>query len=121
MNGNLPLACSLNKSVTNEPTSSIVFNEPLSTYKKKVEFALRTKIACDKNHINGITTTGTIISTAHGFIKDDPNAIKKYKEEHSHEWVDILGAGTYGIDTDDSEWGEKQDSYPTPDEIDAII
>ena len=103
--------------ITNAGTSKINATKD----KKKVEFALRTKIACDKNHINGITTTGTIISTTHGFIKDDPNAIKKYKEEHSHEWVDILGAGTYGIDTDDSEWGEKQDSYPTPDEIDAII
>ena len=74
--------------------------------KKKVEFALRTKIACDKNHINGITTTGTIISTVHGFIKDDPNAIKKYKEEHSHEWNDILGGGVYTISEDNSEWDE---------------
>ena len=74
--------------------------------KKKVEFALRTKIACDKNHINGITTTGTIIATPHGFIKDDPNAIKKYKDQYSHEWVNILGDGTYSVVEDNSEWDE---------------
>ncbi len=88
--------------ITNAGTSKINATKD----KKKVEFALRTKIACDKNHINGITTTGTIVSTVHGFIKDDPNAIKKYKEEHSDEWADILGGGNYGIDEDTSEWNE---------------
>jgi hypothetical protein len=91
--------------VTNAGTSKINATKD----KKKVEFALRTKIACDKNHINGITTMGTIVSTVHGFIKDDPLAIKKYKDEYSHEWTDILGAGTYGIDIDESEWDEKKD------------
>jgi hypothetical protein len=89
--------------VTNAGTSKINATKD----KKKVEFALRTKIACDKNHINGITTVGTIVSTVHGFIKDDPNAIKKYKDTYSHEWVDILGTGNYGIDVDESEWDEK--------------
>ena len=91
--------------VTNAGTSKIEATKD----KKKVEFALRTKIACDKNHINGITTKGTIISTIHGFIKDDPLAIKKYKEEHSHEWVDILGQGHYIVQEDNSEWDEKAD------------
>jgi len=91
--------------VTNAGTSKISATKD----KKKVEFALRTKIACDKNHINGITTTGTIISTVHGFIEDKPYAIDKYKKEHATEWVDILGAGTYGIDIDESEWDEKKD------------
>jgi hypothetical protein len=91
--------------VTNAGTSKINATKD----KKKVEFALRTKIACDKNHINGITTMGTIVSTVHGFIKDDPLAIKKYKDAYSHEWADILGAGTYGIDIDESEWDEKKD------------
>ena len=77
--------------------------------KKKVEFALRTKIACDKNHINGITTKGTIVSTVHGFIPDTPEAIKSYKEEHAKEWVDILGSGNYDINVDTSEWNEATD------------
>jgi hypothetical protein len=76
---------------------------------KQVEFAKRTNLQIDKNHINGITTMGTIVSTVHGFIKDDPLAIKKYKDAYSHEWADILGAGTYGIDIDESEWEEKKD------------
>jgi len=102
--------------VTNAGTSKISAVKD----KKKVEFALRTKISCDKNHINGITTTGTIISTAHGFIPDKPSAIDKYKKEHSHEWVDILGAGNYGISTDDSEWGEKIDSYLNLEDNDEL-
>jgi hypothetical protein len=75
---------------------------------KKVEFAIKTKIACDKNHINGITTTGVIVSTPHGFIKDDNKIIQKYKKDHSHKWVDILGNGDYSINIDDSEWVEKK-------------
>ncbi len=75
---------------------------------KKIEFALRTKISCDKNHINGITTKGTIVSTAHGFIPDDAKAITKYKKEHSHEWVSILGDGDYNVIEDNSEWEEKE-------------
>lgn len=77
--------------------------------KKKVEFALRTKIASDKNHVNGITTTGTIVSTVHGFIKDDPLTIKKYKDAHKEEWSDVLGKGNYEIFEDNSEWDEKKD------------
>jgi len=92
--------------ITNAGTSKLNATKD----KKKVEFALRTKISCDKNHINGITTMGTIVSTVHGFIKDDPNAIKKYKEQHSKEWVDILGEGNYKIQEDNSEWEEKADA-----------
>jgi hypothetical protein len=94
--------------VTNAGTSKISAQKD----KRKVEFALRTKIACDKNHINGITTLGTIISTVHGFIPDKPTAVEKYKKEHSHEWADILGQGEYIVQEDNSEWDEKA---PTPD------
>jgi hypothetical protein len=38
------------------------------------------------------------------------SAIKKYKDEHSHEWVDILGQGSYIIQEDNSEWDEKADA-----------
>ena len=94
--------------VTNAGTSKISAQKD----KRKVEFALRTKIACDKNHINGITTLGTISSTVHGFIPDKPTAVEKYKKEHSHEWADILGQGEYTVQEDNSEWDEKA---PTPD------
>ncbi len=86
-------------------------------HKKKVEFALRTKIACDKNHINGITTKGTIVSTTHGFIKDDKSAIDKYKKEHSHEWSSILGEGDYSVTFDESEWNEAENIVDILDSI----
>lgn len=76
---------------------------------KDVEFALRTKVACDKNHVNGIQTKNTIISTVHGFIPDNNAAIAKYKKEHSHEWENILGKGDFKISEDNSEWEEKKD------------
>jgi len=91
--------------ITNSGTSKIKATKD----KKDVEFALRTKVACDKNHVNGITTKNTVVSTVHGFIKDDSNAINKYKKEHSHEWSDILGKGEYKTVEDNSEWDEKTD------------
>lgn len=91
--------------ITNSGTSKIKAVKD----KKDVEFALRTKISCEKNHENGLQTKGTIINTAHGFIPDTPTAIKKYKDEHSSEWVNILGKGNYTITEDNSEWEEKKD------------
>ncbi len=91
--------------VTNSGTSKIKAQKD----GKDVEFALRTKVACDKNHVNGITTKNTVISTVHGFIPDDPKEITKYKKEHSHEWADILGEGNYKTVEDNSEWNEKAD------------
>jgi hypothetical protein len=100
--------------ITNAGTSKISATKD----KKKVEFAIRTKIACDKNHVNGITTTGTIISTVHGFIKDDPKEIDRYKKSHSHEWADILGQGNYSISEDTTEWEESQQNHNIINNID---
>jgi len=95
--------------VTNSGTSKINVQHK----GKKVEFSKRTKIAIDKIHADcGIATASTVIVTPHGFIKDDPNAIKKYKDAHTSEWADILGQGTYSVQEDNSEWDEKA---PTPD------
>jgi len=91
--------------VTNSGTSKIKAQKE----GKDVEFALRTKVACDKNHVNGITTKNTVISTVHGFIPDDPKEVNKYKKEHSHEWASILGEGNYKTVEDNSEWNEKAD------------
>jgi len=91
--------------ITNSGTSKIKATKD----KKDVEFALRTKVSCDKNHVNGITTKNTVISTVHGFIADDPKEVNKYKKEHSHEWADILGKGEYKTVEDNSEWDEKAD------------
>jgi hypothetical protein len=64
---------------------------------KEIEFALKTKVSCDKNHVTGVTAKGTIVSTAHGFIKNSPNEIQKYKKEHSKNWANILGSDDFDI------------------------
>lgn len=64
---------------------------------KEVEFAKRTKIACDKNHVNDVTSTGKVIMTAHGFIDDDKKAIDSYKKEHSKDWLKTLGASDFEV------------------------
>jgi hypothetical protein len=64
---------------------------------KQVEFAKRTNIQIDKNHINGITTKGKIIMTPHGFIDDTDKALKEYKDAHAKEWSKILGGGDFAI------------------------
>jgi hypothetical protein len=64
---------------------------------KNVEFAKRTKVSCDKNHITGVTTEGRIIMTVHGFIPDDKKAIDNYKKEHSKEWLQILGSKDFDV------------------------
>jgi hypothetical protein len=46
---------------------------------KQVEFAKRTNLQIDKNHINGITTKGKIIMTPHGFIEDTDKDLKHTK------------------------------------------
>ena len=64
---------------------------------KDVEFAKRTKVSMDKNHITGVQTKGTVIMTVHGFIDDDKKAIDNYKKEHSEEWLRILGSDDFDI------------------------
>jgi hypothetical protein len=63
---------------------------------KQIEFAKRTNLQIDKNHINGITTRGKIVMTPHGFINDTEKDLKAYKDAHAKEWTAILG----GIDFD---------------------
>ena len=79
--------------------------------KKEVEFALKSKVASDKNHVNGITTKGTLVATVHGFIKDSPTTIDKYKKEHSKDWVSTLGSSDFSLIEDTSEW-EETNSIP---------
>ena len=74
--------------ITNSGTSKIKATKG----GKQVEFAKRTKIQVDKNHINGITTRGAIVMTTHGFLEDDKKAIDNYKKEHSDYWLTTLGS-----------------------------
>ena len=78
---------------------------------KTIEWAKRTNIQIDKNHINNISTRGKIIMTSHGFIVDSPTSIKKYKDEHSDEWAEILGGKNFKIVEEEFE----ADVIPMPD------
>jgi len=64
---------------------------------KEVEFAKRTNLQIDKNHVNGVTTRGKIVMTPHGFILDDDKSIKEYKNQYADEWARILGGGDFSI------------------------
>jgi hypothetical protein len=64
---------------------------------KEVEFAKRTRISCDKNHVTGITAVNKVIMTVHGFIKDDKKELDDYKKNHSDEWLKVLGATSFDV------------------------
>ena len=64
---------------------------------KDVEFAKRTKISADKNHVTGVQTKGTVVMTVRGFIEDDKKAIDEYKKEHSKSWLQILGSTDFDV------------------------
>jgi hypothetical protein len=68
---------------------------------KDVEFAKRTKISVDKNHVTGVQTKGTVTMTVHGFIADDKKAIDAYKKEHSKDWLQILGSADFDVVEED--------------------
>lgn len=70
---------------------------------KKVEWAKKVKVAVEKNHINGITSTGKIIVTPHGFISEDKKDMEAYKKAHQEEWGIILGKGPFEVVTEGSE------------------
>ena len=82
---------------------------------KKVEWAKKVKAAVEKNHINGVTTTGKIIVTPHGFIADNKRDIDEYKKSHQSEWGAILGEGPIEIVLEGSE-AEDFDNVEAVDE-----
>ncbi len=90
--------------ITNSGTSKI----KATKNGKEVEFAVRTKVACDKNHVTGLQTKSTGIATIHGFISE--NEINEYKKKHASEWVDILGSVEVDLIEDTSEWEESKET-----------
>jgi hypothetical protein len=83
--------------VTNSGTSKIKATKD----GKDVEFAKRTKVSVDKNHITGIQTKGVVVMTVHGFIEDDKKAIDDYKKQHSENWLSILGSTDFDVVEED--------------------
>jgi hypothetical protein len=64
---------------------------------KEFEFAKRTKVQIEKNHIDGIQSRGAIIMTSHGFIADDKKAIDTYKDTHKNSWANTLGSTEFTV------------------------
>jgi len=64
---------------------------------KEIEFAKRTRISCDKNHVTGVTAVNKVIMTVHGFINDDKKELDNYKKEYSDQWMKVLGSTSFDI------------------------
>ena len=58
---------------------------------KEIVWGSRVKLQLEKNHVNGISTTGKIIVTPSGYILDNEKAIKQYQTEHMEYFVKLLG------------------------------
>ena len=71
---------------------------------KQVEFAKRTNLQIDKNHVNGVTTRGKIVMTPHGFINDDPKELQTYKTQYAAEWSQILGGMDFKVVEENEEF-----------------
>jgi len=63
----------------------------------QVEFAKRTNVQVEKNHIGGVQSRGRIIMTSHGFIEDDKKAIDDYKKAHKDHWLKLVGSETFDL------------------------
>ena len=87
--------------ITNSGTSKI----KAVTKGKEFEFAKRTKVQIEKNHIDGVQSRGAIIMTSHGFIADDKKAIDLYKDTHKGSWANTLGSTDFTV-TIEAEVGE---------------
>ena len=97
--------------ITNSGTSKIKATKD----GKDVEFAKRTKISVDKNHVTGVQTKGTVTMTVHGFIADDKKDIDAYKKQHSKEWLAILGSDSFDI-VEEDEMKENLTDIPLDEE-----
>ena len=72
---------------------------------KEFDFAKRTTVQIEKNHIDGLQSRGAIIMTSHGFIADDKKAIDNNKDTHKGSWANTLGSTDFTV-TIEAEVGE---------------
>lgn len=64
---------------------------------KQVEFAKRTNVQVEKNHLSGVTTKGRIVMTQHGFIPDNKRDIDNYKDQYKDHWLSLLGSVDFDL------------------------
>tara|TARA_R110000803_G_scaffold33149_1_gene72694 strand:+ start:1558 stop:2634 length:1077 start_codon:yes stop_codon:yes gene_type:complete len=82
---------------------------------KQIEFAKRTNLQIDKNHINGVQSRGKIVMTPHGFILDDDKDLKSYKDSQKGEWEKILGGGDFNIIEENSDTSQIETFLTDPE------
>jgi hypothetical protein len=80
----------------------------------QVEFAKRTNVQIEKNHIGGVQSRGRVVMTQHGFIPDDKRAIDKYKDQYKDHWLKLVGS----LDFDLIEEGDLEEENITPNLLD---
>jgi hypothetical protein len=80
----------------------------------QVEFAKRTNVQIEKNHIGGVQSRGRIVMTQHGFLADDKRAIDKYKDAHKDHWLKLVGS----LDFDLVEEGDLAEDPIAPNLLD---
>jgi hypothetical protein len=97
--------------VTNSGTSLL----KATKNKKDVVYATRTKVSVEKNHLNGISTSGKLVATPHGFVEDSEKdkIAKEYFKQHSDLFLSILGSDDTSDVTFFEESDEKETNYKT--------
>jgi hypothetical protein len=72
-------------------SSSGINKIKLKSKGKEITWGSRVKIQLEKNHVNGISTTGKIIVTPTGYILDNEKSIKEYQTQNLDYFVKLLG------------------------------
>ena len=67
---------------------------------EKMNYAIKSGILLEKNHITETSAKGTIICTNHGFILDDKTAMDVYKKQYAPDWNLEYEKGWDSVSTD---------------------
>lgn len=79
--------------------------------KKEITFASRVNVKVEKNHVNGVSSSGKIIVTPFGYIEDSKTAIDNFKKENMDYFFSQLGADAGEINTYVDETEENNDGF----------
>jgi len=86
---------------------------------KEVVWGSRVKLQLEKNHVNGISTTGKIIVTPTGYILDTEKAIKEYQTDNMEYFMKLLGeaAGDGNFESVIDETEESMDAFASEPDV----
>jgi hypothetical protein len=86
-----------------------VFPVKAEKNKREITFASKVNVKVEKNHVNGISTSGKIIVTPFGYIEDSKPALDNFKKEHMEYFFSLLGNDSGDINTYVDETEERND------------